>query len=72
MQRFLASPPVVAIQLNQARYIGAARKQDWMTQTAPVAGRTVRLARPVPRTSTGVRHPTRSPDDFARAIQGYL
>lgn len=35
VQRFLASPSVVAIQLQQAGYIDDPRKKEWMTQTTP-------------------------------------
>lgn len=72
VQRFLASPAVVAIQLHQARYIDAARKQDWMTQTAPaLAARFGWLDQyhALQQESDTRRAPQRL---LARAIQGYL
>ena len=35
VQRFQASPAIVAIQLNQAGYLTTSRKQEWMALTAP-------------------------------------
>lgn len=72
VQRFLASPAVVAIQLQQARYIDAAHKQDWMTQTAPtLAARFGWLDQyhALQQDSGTRRAPQRL---LARATQGYL
>jgi Zn-dependent peptidase ImmA (M78 family) len=72
VQRFLASPAVIAIQLHQARYIDAARKQDWMSQTAPaLAARFGWLDQyhALQQESDTRRAPQRL---LARATQGYV
>lgn len=71
-QRFLVSPAIIAIQLKRAGYIDSARKQEWISHTAPSLA--VRFGwsdqyHALQRESDNRRAPQRL---LARAIDGYI